>query len=178
MISFVRRTEDLPVTYEVDVLVAGGGPAGVGAALAAARSGLSTLVVEQFNCLGGVATAGGHGHISKYDEQGTGRRIVGGIAEEIASRVVKEGYGIREPHGIWFEVEGLKSTLDHMARESKVGILYHTFLSDAIVENGSVTGAVIQNKTGRQVVRAEPLHRLHGRWRSSPPGGLRVGDGP
>jgi len=61
----------LPVACEVDVLVVGGGPAGVGAAFAAARMGAETLVVEQFNCLGGVATAGGHGHISKFDEDGT-----------------------------------------------------------------------------------------------------------
>jgi flavin-dependent dehydrogenase len=84
----------LPVARTVDVLVVGGGPAGVGAALAAARNGAETLVVEQFNCLGGVATAGGHGHISKYDESGTGRRIVGGIADEIARRVVT-GSGLK-----------------------------------------------------------------------------------
>ena len=69
---------DLPIARDVDVLVIGGGPAGIGAALAAARNDAKTLVVEQFNCLGGVATAGGRGHISKYDEEGTGRRIVGG----------------------------------------------------------------------------------------------------
>jgi succinate dehydrogenase/fumarate reductase flavoprotein subunit len=91
---------------EVDVLVVGGGPAGVGAALAAARNGAETLVVEQFNCLGGVATAGGHGHISKFNESGGGRRIVGGIADEIARRVVAGGFGTRNAHGIWFEVEG------------------------------------------------------------------------
>jgi ribulose 1,5-bisphosphate synthetase/thiazole synthase len=78
----------LPAARQVDVLVVGGGPAGVGAALSAARMGAQVLVVEQFNCLGGVATAGGHGHISKYDEEGTRRRIVGGVADEIAERVV------------------------------------------------------------------------------------------
>ena len=90
----------LPTAREVDVLVVGGGPAGVGAGLAAARMGADTLIVEQFNCLGGVATAGGHGHISKYDEQGTGRRIVGGIADEIASRVVSGGFGVRTATGL------------------------------------------------------------------------------
>jgi len=147
----------LPVFREVDVLVIGGGPAGVGAALAAARNGAVTLVVEQFNCLGGVATAGGHGHISKYDESGTGRRIVGGIADEIGNRVVDGNFGIRDSHGIWFEVEGLKLLLDQMAEESGVELLYHTFFSDTVVKDGTVVGAVVQNKNGRQIISAKRI---------------------
>jgi hypothetical protein len=147
----------LPVAREVDVLVVGGGPAGVGAALAAARNGSDTLIVEQFNCLGGVATSGGHGHISKYAENGTGRRIVGGIAHEIGNRIVESGFGIRNSHGIWFEVEGIKLLLDRMAEEAGINLLYHTFFCDTVVENGAAVGAVIQNKTGRQVIRAERI---------------------
>jgi hypothetical protein len=149
--------KELPVVREVDVLVVGGGPAGVGAALAAARNGARTLVVEQFNCLGGVATAGGHGHISKYDEEGTGRRIVGGIADEIGRRVVERGFGTRNSHGIWFEVEGLKLLLDQMAEDAGVQLLYHTFFSDTVVAGGAVVGAVIQNKNGRQVIAAKRI---------------------
>jgi len=152
-----HETRDLPVAREVDVLVVGGGPAGVGAGLAAARNGARTLVIEQFNCLGGVATAGGHGHISKYDESGTGRRIAGGIADEIGNRVVNDGFGIRNSHGIWFEVEGLKLMLEAMAEESRVDLLYHTFFSDTVVDNGAVTGAVIQNKNGRQIIAAKRI---------------------
>lgn len=147
--------KSLPVAADVDVLVVGGGPAGVGAAFSAARLGAKTLVIEQFNCLGGVATAGGHGHISKYDDQGGSRRIVGGIADEIADRVVKTGVGVRNSHGIMFEVEGLKRILDQMAEESKTGILYYTFFCDSIVENSTMKAAVIQNKNGRQVIRAK-----------------------
>jgi hypothetical protein len=149
--------KDLPIVRKVDVLVVGGGPAGVGAALAAARNGARTLVVEQFNCLGGVATAGGHGHISKYDEEGTGRRIVGGIADEIARGVVDRGFGTRNSHGIWFEVEGLKLLLDRMAEDGGVELLYHTFFCDTVVEGGAVVGAVIQNKNGRQVIAARRI---------------------
>jgi hypothetical protein len=151
-----EESKCLSCVREVDVLVVGGGPAGVGAAFAAARNGAETLVVEQFNCLGGVATAGGHGHISKYDENGTGRRVVGGIAHEIGERVVDRGIGIRPSSAyVDFEVEGMKLLLDEMAEESGVSLLYYTFFSDTIVENGTVVGAVIQNKGGRQVVRAQ-----------------------
>ncbi len=152
-----EESKRLPTTREVDVLVAGGGPAGVGAALAAARNGAKTLVVEQFNCLGGVATAGGHGHISKYDEDGTGRRIVGGIADEIGRRVVENGFGTRTSHGVWFEVEGMKALLDQMTEDSNIELLYYTFFSDTVVEDSAVVGAVIQNKNGRQVIRARRI---------------------
>ncbi|MFO7871404.1 MAG: FAD-dependent oxidoreductase [Kiritimatiellia bacterium] len=144
----------MPVSAETDVLVVGGGPSGTAAALAAARNGADTLLIEQFNCMGGVATAGGHGYIAKYDEPGTGRRIVGGIAHEIGNRIADSGFGIRDSNGASFEVEGLKLILERMAEESAVSFLYHTFFCDTLVENGSVTGAVIQNKSGRQVIKA------------------------
>ena len=148
----------MPVAQDVDVLVVGGGPAGVGAAFAAARQGAKTLVVEQFNCLGGVATAGGHGAIGKYDEEGTGRRIVGGIAHEIGDRVVAGGVGMRMgSQSLKFEVEGLKLILEQMAEAANVGLLYHTFFCDTVIENGTVVGAVIQNKNGRQVVHAKRI---------------------
>jgi hypothetical protein len=152
-----KESSALPVSAEVDVLIAGGGPAGIGAALSAARNGQKTLIVEQFNCLGGVATAGGHGHISKYDESGTGRRIVGGVADEIAANVVRNKIGTRNSHGIMFEVEGLKLLLDQMAEESGCELLYHTFLSDSVVEDGKITGVVVQNKTGRSIIKAKRI---------------------
>ena len=150
-----QPSDSYPVTYDVDVLVVGGGPAGIGAALSSARNGMKTLVIEQFNCLGGVAGAGGHGHISKYDEQGTERRIVGGIAYELAGKLVEQGFGHLNSHGIWFEVEGLKLVLEQMFEQAGVQLLYHTFFCDTVVENGVCTGAVIQNKGGRQIIKAK-----------------------
>jgi succinate dehydrogenase/fumarate reductase flavoprotein subunit len=89
----------LPVTHNVDVLVVGGGPAGVSAAFSAARMGADTLIVEQFNCLGGVATAGGHGHTCLYSSWGDKTRIVGGVTDEIARRTVKAGFGVYHDYG-------------------------------------------------------------------------------
>lgn len=148
------ETKDLPVSAEVDVLVVGGGPAGVGAGLAAARLGAKTLVIEQFNCLGGVATAGGHAHICLYSAWASERRVVGGAIWEAARRVVKAGYGICNNSSADFEIEGMKLVLERMAGEANCGVLYHTFFSDTVVEDGKVVGAIVQNKDGRSVVRA------------------------
>jgi hypothetical protein len=81
--------------------------------------------VEQFNCLGGVATAGGHGHICLYSEWGNRTRIVGGVTWEMAQRVVGARYGVCTNSCADFEVEGMKLALEQMAEECKVGLLYH-----------------------------------------------------
>lgn len=150
-----ERTEELHVAYEVDVLVVGGGPAGVGAAFSASRLGAKVLLIEQFNCLGGVATAGGHGHICMYSAWRTDRRLVGGIPFETAGRVAEAGYGVHNNSVLDFEIEGMKLVLERMAEESGVRLLYHTFFCDSILEDGRVIGAVVQNKGGRQVILAE-----------------------
>jgi hypothetical protein len=147
----VPKPGDPDATY--DVIVVGGGPAGVGAALGAARTGKRVLVVEQCNCLGGIATAGAHGHISTYEERGTGRQIVGGVAREVADRIAADGFGRRTSYGVWFEIEGLKLILDRMAGEAGVELLYYSFACDALMEDGAVQGVVVQNKGGRRAIR-------------------------
>lgn len=143
------------IAYETDVLVVGGGPAGVGAAFAAAREGVSVMIVEQFNCLGGVAGAGGHGYIATYCAWGQPIRTVGGIALDIAKNIVHSGFGTMNHMGPMFEVEGLKLVLEQMAKAAGIKLLYHTFFCESIVNDGKIVGAVIQNKSGRQVILAK-----------------------
>ena len=145
----------LPRIHDLDVLVVGGGPAGVAAGFASARMGAKTMIIEQFNCLGGVATAGGHGHMDLYSAWNSNTRIVGGIPFEMAQRVAKTGFGVCNNSAADFEIEGMKLILEQMAEECRCELLYHTFFSDTVVDQKGVTGAVIQNKGGRQVVRAQ-----------------------
>ena len=152
-----HAVQHLPVCTDVEVLVVGGGPAGIGAAIAAARGGASVLVLEQFNCLGGVAGAGGHGHISIFCAWADQTRIAGGVIYDIACRLVQEDAGWMNPHGVWFEVEKLKYLLERMMAEYGVRLLYHTFFCEAVMEDGAVVGAVIQNKDGRQLVKARRI---------------------
>ncbi|MFW5858770.1 MAG: FAD-dependent oxidoreductase [Planctomycetota bacterium] len=148
----------IPVSGEYDVVVVGGGPAGIGAAFAAGRQGMRTLVIEQHNCLGGVGTAGGHGYMCRGSSWGSEevgpQQVVGGIAWELYTRICREGHGDLHPGSAFYDVEAMKRLLDVMARECGVTVLYHTFFCDAVVRDGAITGVVIQNKAGRSLVRA------------------------
>lgn len=148
----------IPVVDEVEVLVVGGGPAGVGAALSAARLGARTLIVEQFNCLGGVATSGGHNHYSQFNAWGDpSLQVVGGIADELRSRLLLRGYATYDGSCLDFDLEGMKLTLDEMAAESRVEVLYYTFYAGTLKQGSEVIGGIIQNKSGRQAILAKRM---------------------
>ena len=154
--SIPELSRELPVCDEVDVLVCGGGPAGFAAAVSAGRLGARTMVIEQMNCLGGIATAGGHNHLCLYTSWGSPERVVGGLAWEAGDRVIALGMGERrDPGNFDYELEALKLVLEQLAAEADVKLLYYTQFADAIVRDGQVIGAAIQNKSGRQVVLAK-----------------------
>lgn len=147
---YTRPEEKLPVLAEVDVLVAGGGPAGIGAALRAAQLGCRTMVIEMQDCLGGMATAGMMSH--------WGGRSSSKILQEIYDRAAAMGPlygGIPENAGknaINHEVQ--KILFDTMMKEAGVEVLFYTIVCGAIIEEGTVQGVIVQNKSGRSVIRA------------------------
>ncbi len=151
----LKDAKKLSSLGEFDVIVAGGGPAGTAAGITAARMGLKTIIIEQFNCLGGVATAGGHGHICLYSSWGSSERVVGGVIYEMAVRTAKAGFGIVTNSAADFEIEGMKLVLDQMAEEANVKLLYHAFAADAIMDGTDVAGVVVQSKSGRQAAFAK-----------------------
>lgn len=155
----IRETNTvIPILDQVDVLVVGGGPAGVAAALAAARRGARTCIVEQFNCLGGVATSGGHNHISQYNAwNDRSQHIVGGIADEIRLRMLARGFATYDGSCFDFHIEGLKLLLDEMMAEAGVRVLYYTFYAGTLKEGDTVIGGIIQNKSGRQAILARRI---------------------
>ncbi len=157
MKTVLDPSRELPVVAEVDVLVVGGGYTGVGAAVSASRLGARTLIVEQFNCLGGVGTSGGHGEISQFNSWHSSERVVGGLPYELAQRVLQDGYGNWGGSDIFYQLEGMKLTLDRMVAEAGVDVLYYTFFCDTLVRDGRVIGAIVQNKSGRQAILARKI---------------------
>ena len=149
---YTEPQSDLPVLAEVDVLVAGGGPAGIGAALRAARLGCKTMVIEMQDCLGGMATAGMMSH--------WGGNSSSKILQEIFQRAATMGpfYGETVGHNagenaINHDVQ--KILFDDMAREAGVEVLFYTMVCGAVVENHEIRGVIIQNKSGRSLIRAK-----------------------
>ncbi len=132
---------DLPLLAEADVVVVGGGPAGVGAALAAARHGVDVLLVEQFNVLGGLGTAG---MVPMFAPVSDGaRRIYGGVFEEINLEMCRR-MKIEPWQEYWQSInpEILKRILDEKIVEVGVKLIFGVKVCEAEVADGRV-GAVL-----------------------------------
>ncbi|NPV71144.1 MAG: FAD-dependent oxidoreductase [Firmicutes bacterium] len=182
MQAVYERGRWVPVHAEVDVLVVGGGVAGFAAALAAARRGLSVAIVERYGWLGGLATGGLVTAFEPYDD-GAGNQIVSGIAYELAKRLVIKGEAVMpgvdwnsvDPEVIkkwksWASVgwadqrvrlvlnvnpEFMKHECNVMLREAGARIIYHSWVSDVIMDSNRVRGAIFESKSGRRAVLAK-----------------------
>lgn len=145
---------------ETDVLVIGGGTSGVGAAIAAARTGARTLLIERYGFLGGVANVGLCLHTFHSSQ---GERVVAGIPWEMITRMKDLG-GSTGPVYIEnahmktttpIDVEVMKFVSQEMVIEAGAEILYHTSPSDVLVEGNKVAGVVVSNKGGTTEIRAK-----------------------
>lgn len=144
-----------------DVVVIGGGPAGAVAAMAAARNGARTLLVEQNGYLGGMLTAGGVGPQMTFHAGET--QVVRGIPDEIVERLkaLELSPGHTEDFVGYassitpFDAEGMKYVLETMAREAGVQLLYHTVFTGCTVEKGVITAARLYSKGGFLDVNAK-----------------------
>lgn len=150
-------SHEIPVTADVDVLVVGGGMTGVAAALSAARLGARTMIIEQFNCLGGVATSGGHNELSTYNAWASSTRVLGGIPYELGLEVQHNEDGVMQDGELFFDTEAMKITLDRLMAKAGVEVLYYTLFADALIEDRKVWGVIVQNKSGRQAIRARQV---------------------
>ena len=167
-------TLEAPVIAEVDVLVCGGGPAGTAAAIAAARQGARTFLIEQQGCLGGMGTNALVGTwVGSFSRDGA-YPVIKGIYAELVSRLAHEGAAIPAEKDVvsgtrhlgyaaWhgrvtpFEYEPCKRVCEDMAREAGVRLRYFTSAVSPKVQDGSITGVFVHSKNGMEFVRAKTV---------------------
>lgn len=150
----------LPVAADVDVIVAGGGPGGLPAAIAAARHGARVLLVERYGFLGGLATAGLVAPILGHTSSRAHTPIVAGLLKEMTERMHALDGALSweracEEWGIRFDAEALKRVADQMVHEAGVELMLHTTATDVLVEDGRVEALLVESKSGRQALRAK-----------------------
>jgi hypothetical protein len=155
--TYREPAREIPVTRDVDVIIVGGGPAGLVAAIASARTGAKTVLVEQFGYLGGTATASLMACINGFRNQVEPdfTQTVRGIPEEIVLRLKElDGLG-RSPYqqkpyptepgrlaySYAIDTEKFKYVTLKLCVEAGVDIMFHTYFADSIVEGGPSAGS-------------------------------------
>lgn len=181
-----EKPRSTPVRAETEVLVVGGGSAGVSAAVAAARNGADVILVERLGYLGGLATGGLIILLLTLDD-GRGRQVIGGVCQEMTDRLQQRGAAYFPPKSEWgseaeplvardrawglvwghgphrvrysvaYEPEEFKFALNTMLEESKVRLLMHAYACEAIVEAGRIAGVTFQSKSGRFAILAKTV---------------------
>ena len=148
------QTIEIPVRYECEVLIVGGGPAGLSAALAAARAGAKTMIIERYGCFGGVITTVGMETLGWYRYEGTDDTE--GIGRELERVAETLGAARKWPfnNSPCLDAEQFKAIADDLILENGIRPLLHTLVVDTIVEDNTIKGVIIENKTGRSVVIA------------------------
>ncbi len=176
-----RRTR---VHATTEVLVVGGGTAGTAAAIAAARTGAQTMLVERYGALGGIATDGLVILLLTLDD-GAGRQMVRGLCQEITDRLAARGAAFFPPAGEWgsddpalvehyrrwglvwgsgphrvrysvaYDPEDLRLVLSEMVREADVRLLLHAWGCEPVLDGDRITAVTFQGKQGRFAIRAD-----------------------
>ena len=161
--SITEPSRQVPVMGEYDVVVLGGGPAGIAAAAAAARAGRSTLLVERYGFLGGMGTAAGVTNFCGLhaNVHGEVRQVVHGIADDLLGRIRGLG-GLNEPHAlfqgkIWaqaYDNAAYKIAADELVLSSGAALLFHAFAAGVLMRSSKeIDVLIMETRSGRRAVR-------------------------
>jgi len=170
MMDYIRESKETAVCGSYDVIVVGGGVAGVSAALAAARSKTKVLLVEKTTVLGGLATAG---HVVVYLPlcDGAGHKVISGISEELLHASIKYGYdtlpdewrdkpwkvSTGSRYQTIFNASAFAMALDELILDAKVDLLLDTVFSDVVMEADLCKAVIVENKSGREAYRCKAV---------------------
>jgi flavin-dependent dehydrogenase len=141
---------EIPVAAECDVLVAGGGSAGFGAALAARRTGAETLLIEKNGVLGGAATA------VLMDAWNCPAESMTSVARKVTYKLLENGQASAGPL-VTFDPEALMDLEMDLLLGAGARLLLYTWAVEPLLEGSQVRGVIIQNKSGRQAILAKTV---------------------
>ena len=154
----------LPVYGEFDVVVVGGGPAGIAASWSAAKHGAKVLLVERYGFLGGMGTAGGVTNFAGLYgvRQGEMKQVVHGVVDEIFDRLLAMD-GLNDPQdGMQgrirvrsYDMSAYKCVADQMMVDAGVELLFHAWAAQVSMEGSRIKALFVETKSGRQAVLAK-----------------------
>lgn len=159
--QIIQPQRPLPMVHETEVLVVGGGPAGFAAAVASARAGAKTTLLERYGYFGGQWTGGLVLLVIGTHAKNNGQlvQVVRGIGDELMQRLSKINGAILNytpgKHNPTVDPEATKFMMDEMIREAGVKCFLHCWGADVVMENGAVRGVVYESKAGRQAILAK-----------------------
>jgi hypothetical protein len=164
MKTIEEPARQIPLYGEYEVAVLGGGPAGIAAAVAAARAGRRTLLIERYGFLGGMGTAAGVTNFCGLhaNVHGEMHRVVQGIASELLARIDRLD-GLNAPHLIFgkilaqaYDTAAYKIAADDLLQSHKVDILFHALGAGVVMHDARrINALVVETKAGRQAIAAD-----------------------
>jgi len=156
-------SKKIEVIDNVDIIVVGGGVAGVAAAIAASGNDVKVCIIEKENCLGGLATLGLVAYYMPLCD-GKGHKVIGGLGEELLRRSIKYGPGkipdcwkgkssikerIKNRYKLYFNPASFMISLEELVLENNIKLYYDTRFCDVVLENNEIKAILIENKSGR-----------------------------
>lgn len=174
---YCEPAREIPVWGSYDVVVVGGGCAGFAAAVASARNGAKTIILERFPYFGGTATASLMANIvgTRNQVEPNELQVCKGIGEELLLKLIERGEAcVTKNHykaagkthtntksdlsySYAFSTEGFKRATLEMVEEAGCDILFHVFFSDVIMEEDKVKGVILETKGGRGAIMGKVI---------------------